>query len=181
MLPVWLTGVVAYRLSSRRDLLGAVDGLILFVSSALALVALVLWQHYRAIICNTECLLLAAYARPLSDWREYAADYGIGLLVACNFIGFYFSARFWTVLMETIRRPIKWVAGATFTIYLLHYPVAKFVIAMSPWELGSWQQRALVYGATLTSVFVVAQFTERRKGDWRAAIQHLIATVRPAT
>jgi peptidoglycan/LPS O-acetylase OafA/YrhL len=172
MLPVWLVGVAAYRFTRRTRSSSVAGGLTLLIFSTVALGALAVWQFHYAFTC-AYCYLHPAYIRPLWDWRDYAADYGIGILIACNFVGFFLSARCWVAPTAFIRRPMQWIAGATFTLYLLHYPLAQFLVAVSPWKPGSWPQQAFVYGVTLTAVFVIAQLTERKKNIWRMCILYV--------
>lgn len=175
MLPVWLMGVGGYRITQAIRTPRVIAGFSLWLVGTLALVALTVWQFRHALDCGEKCYLLAAFARPLSDWPEYVADYSVSFLVACSIVGFAMSASLWTALTSAFRKPVKWAAGATFTLYLLHYPLAQFLIAVSPWPLGSARQQAFVYLTTLTVVFLVAQFTERRKSVWRHGIERFVA------
>ena len=152
MFPVWLTGVAAYMVTRRTQGPRVAVGLAPFVSSTLVLSGLVVWRSHYA-TCGADCYGLAALGRPLLDWREYAVDYCIGLLIGLNFVGFYLSAPCWAAPIAIVRRPVQWLAGATFTLYLLHYPMAQFLVAVSPWTLGSARQQAFVYGVTLAAVF----------------------------
>ena len=173
MLPIWLTGVASYYIVKRGKMPQVAVGLMLFLGSTAVLAGLIAWQLVLNRQYGHGATMEAAFQRPLWDPVEYAVDWGLGLLIGMNFVGFYYSASCWAAPMAMLRRPVRWLAGATFTLYLLHYPLAQFLIAASPWELGSAPQQAFVYGGTLVSVFVVAQYTERRKDIWRAAVQRL--------
>jgi hypothetical protein len=56
------------------------------------------------------------------------------------------------------------------SLYLLHVPLAQFLAVISPWEIGTSAQQILVEGGTFGIVFLVAEYTERRKTAWRYAI-----------
>jgi hypothetical protein len=55
----------------------------------------------------------------------------------------------------------------------MHLPISQFLTAMSPWAVGSWQERTLVYIGTVGFVFLIAHFTERKKYAWRMAIEEI--------
>jgi peptidoglycan/LPS O-acetylase OafA/YrhL len=67
-----------------------------------------------------------------------------------------------------VARPIRWLAGATFSLYLFHLPVAQFLASLAPWAPSSWATRVVIVGGTLVIVFALAAVTERRKKLWRA-------------
>jgi peptidoglycan/LPS O-acetylase OafA/YrhL len=99
---------------------------------------------------------------------DYAQDYLIGLLFTLALAG----AR--STPMRLPGRPIRWLAGATFTLYLTHLPMIRATVALSPWPASSWPTRALVLLAIPLIALALAELTERRKPLWRAALQHLI-------
>jgi peptidoglycan/LPS O-acetylase OafA/YrhL len=180
MSPLWLMGVAAWTLSTRISIRKSRAGL-LWCGSLTFLGMLVLWQLARLRISGGHPFPVenAAPWRTLVDWRAYMADYGLGLLVALNFLSFDFSATYWAKLARSIRSPVRWLAGATFTLYLLHVPVAQFLAAISPWQVGTLPQQIFVVGGTLIVVFLVAEYTERRKTAWRKAISRLWARKQP--
>ncbi len=112
--------------------------------------------------------------RDLPNWRPYLDDYGIGFLVALNFLSFNLSAAYWARLLLIVESPLRWLAGATFTLYLLHVPVGQFLAAISPWPSGTLPERILVMGGTFGAVFLVAEYTERRNTAWRNAINRAL-------
>ena len=176
MFPLWLMGVAAWTLSTRIGIRKSSAGL-LWCGSLAFLVVLVLWQLGRLRISGGQPFPVedAAPWRTPADWRAYLADYGVGLLVALNFLSLDLSAPYWARLARTIGSPVRWLAGATFTLYLLHVPVAQFLAAISPWQVGTLPEQILVVCGTLSVVFLVAEYTERRKTAWRKAIGRPLA------
>ncbi len=77
-----------------------------------------------------------------------------------------------------VERPIRWLAGATFTLYLLYVPVAQFLASLSPWQQGTVPERILVFGGTFGLVFLVVEHTERRKTVWREVVGRVSALKR---
>lgn len=64
-------------------------------------------------------------------------------------------------------KPVRYAAGMTFSLYLVHVPVAQFIAAISPFPPVSSVERVLVLLGTLLVVAVFAHLTEHRKMMWR--------------
>ena len=138
--------------------------------------AIAVWIGYEAIAWHWNARLdRLPFAR-----AQIAQDYLIGLLFAANLLGFSHMADrmgHWLLLFEN---PIRWFAGATFTLYLFHVPIAQFLTTVLPWGPHSWMTRAIMLLGTLILIFVIAEFTERRKQFWRRMFTR-IASVIPET
>ena len=83
-------------------------------------------------------------------------------------------------LSRPVSGPVRWLAGATFTLYLMHMPVAQFISTLVPWPPEAIATRLVILGTTIIAVFLIAEFTERRKAAWRAAILALVRRAVPA-
>jgi peptidoglycan/LPS O-acetylase OafA/YrhL len=68
---------------------------------------------------------------------------------------------------------IRWLAGASFSLYLLHYPVLQFTEAMLPEELPQIVRHPLLLAITLIVCFIGAALFERRLGVFRAALRRI--------
>ena len=81
--------------------------------------------------------------------------------------------------LARIERPVRWLAGTTFTLYLFHLPVSRFLLALI-WN-PAWSRTCylVAFLGTLATVFAVAEVTERRKEAWRRAITVLFARSTP--
>jgi peptidoglycan/LPS O-acetylase OafA/YrhL len=96
-----------------------------------------------------------------------------GIPFAGSIVGFRFS----DLSLERYAHAIRWAAGATFTVYLVHFPLGIFLHALVPngWPLAvRWLG---IFSTLIVVCFVVAQFTERRKDLWRGAIEKLVTKV----
>lgn len=169
MFPLWLMGVAAWTLPARISI-GKFGAGLLWCASIALLGALVLWQLDRISGANPAPVVEAAARRTLANWRAYLADYGIEVLVALNFLSFNLAATYWKSPARIVKKSVRWLAGATFTLYLLHVPVAQFLAAISPWNVRTLPHQMLVMGGTFGVVFLVAEYTERRKNAWRNTI-----------
>ncbi|MFZ1989581.1 MAG: acyltransferase [Alphaproteobacteria bacterium] len=170
MLPVWLTGTLAYKFT-RQCKVPKYVAFGAWITTTLAILALAYWQLCDALAC--DCWPQAAHSRPLNAFGQYLEDYLIGLLFALNFVALHFSAPLWKNIAAFFEKPVRWLAGASFTIYLMHYPIALFLIAASPWPVGTLLEQAFVTAGTIIAVFALAEVTERKKAAWRSALSRL--------
>lgn len=161
LFPIWLLGFLAYRICSRSKL-SANLGLFLFVTST---VCLVLYELY-----------VIRYGIPklynnFLKVRLLYQDYIIGILFFIQVIGFNFSASFFSRILVFFKHPIRWLAGATFSLYLFHMPLCQFLSALSLWAANSWESRVMIYFGVPLIVFMLAHYTERKKHLWRRGIE----------
>ena len=167
-LPIWLLGVATYRYL-KQNTVSPRQGLQLFCGSML------LWLAYQ---CVTWVL-----GRPMVEGdnlfrrHEVLQDYFIAAFFVLNLIGFSAAATRLGPPLMRYRRQVRWLAGATFTLYLCHLPIAQFLVACMPWPAADWRSRVLVFSGTLVAVFVLAEFTEKRKQGWRRAFEALGRTL----
>jgi len=159
--PLWLAGWAAFRFS-QRNTLSPRAGLWLFGLSIAA------WLTYE--------ILALRYGRPelpvtlLFKRKELAQDYILAAIFVAHLLGFHAASQQLGGCLQKHAARIRWVAGATFTLYLCHLPIAQFLTACSPWPVGDTRTSVSVFGLTLVCVFLLAEVTERRKTAWRAAI-----------
>jgi peptidoglycan/LPS O-acetylase OafA/YrhL len=106
--------------------------------------------------------------------------YVIAVLFAANLYGFQGISAYFTRTLHRWSPLIRWGAGATFSIYLMHYPLALFLGAIAVWPPGSWQTRLFISGGTVLGVFAFAAVTERRKDRWRRGETFLANRLVPA-
>jgi peptidoglycan/LPS O-acetylase OafA/YrhL len=157
--PVWFIGFVAYTFCKQRREAPWL-GFVLFVTTSLLYLPYHLTFGQPFLLQNQLNLNYGAL-------RGYAYYYGLGLLIGLNFIGFSLMSEMLSGLAARIAQPIRWLAGATFTFYLMHMPVAVMLCAVSPWPPGSTATRLIVIGGTLVMVLLLAELGERRKAWWR--------------
>lgn len=151
LFPIWLLGIVCYRSSGQQNL-SPRFGLALWAGTIVAYAAytVLLQQHVvRAL-------------------RLLTADrYLVGACFAMNIAGFRLMSPLLAGWLQTVAGPVRWVAGATFTLYLFHMPVAQLLSILAPWPAASLLRQFVVVGGTLAIVLLIAQLTERRKELWR--------------
>ena len=159
MFPLWLIGVFCYHRCRQRRRIGLGLGLLLWASSLAA------WAAYEVLARYYGRLPGLASSRWLLP--ELTEDYLVGSLFAANLLGFDAASRIFGPVLRLVAQPIRWAAGGTFTLYLVHLPIAQFLAALAPWAPDTWRTRVWILGGTLAAVFLAAEGTERRKRIWR--------------
>lgn len=168
LLPIWLAGVAAYH-CCKRELVGQRAGLMLLCASVGA------WVTYEAIAWK--------FGRPSNSATFFVKratlvqDYFVAAVFVAHIVGFNASARWLTPLLSRIAVPVRWLAGASFSLYLLHYPIVTFLFACMPWPGEDPRSRFIGFACTLAFVFLVASFTERQKNAWRGFFATIWRTV----
>lgn len=171
LFPVWALGVVVYRI---KDHVGPTAGLSLFFGSLIAY-ALFKYIDGRRYAWHINALLPSDLDLRWSV--DFAAKYVVGFLVACNVLGF---AAMRQPSLAPIARPIRWLAGMTFSLYLFHYPLLHFFSAILPEEVPAVWRAIAIMGGALVAVAALAPFTEHKKAFARQIIDKLRLSPAPA-
>jgi peptidoglycan/LPS O-acetylase OafA/YrhL len=165
--PIWLMGYAAYILSKRRQN-APIFGFILFMATIL----IYLPFHFKF---GQPFKLQYKLGVLHSVLRGYGYYYALGALICLNFIGFSLMSPMVSGLAARIANPVRWLAGATFTFYLMHLPIAVMLCAISPWPPQSTVTRVIVLGGTILLVLLLAEVGERRKTWWRGVFAALLS------
>jgi peptidoglycan/LPS O-acetylase OafA/YrhL len=164
LLPVWLMGVAAWRwraaVRPRWGALVAVGA----VAGFIALEALGGQQ---------------LFGQPGTQWVPpffSVHDYIVGALVAFLIVGLA-NAR---LLMPgaALERLIRLLAGTSFGLYLLHYPLLNFFGTVIPGPADHAMHRLLVFGLTLGGSVGLAHVIEQQKGILKRALRSGLDLVR---
>lgn len=163
LLPVWLMGVGAWRW---RALLPRRLGAPLVVLSLTAFVALEALGGQQL------------FWHPNTPWVPSAYsgyDYVLGVLVALLIVGLANSQL--SVRGARFERVVRWLAGTTFGLYLLHYPLLNFFGAIIPGPADGAMHRVLVFGLALGGALALARLTEQRKGVLKRRLRSALDAV----
>jgi peptidoglycan/LPS O-acetylase OafA/YrhL len=160
LFPIWLAGVLAYRWRGRAPWWLAGIGF-----GGAAVVAFIGHRHGQ---------IYDAFELSAARMTDFAKDYGVGLAFALGLVGVT-GGRMPTILR--IGRPVRWLAGATFALYLFHLPLIRFAVAVSPWPASAWGTRGMVLVGVPVAVLLLAELTERRKAAWRNGLRRLVPAV----
>jgi peptidoglycan/LPS O-acetylase OafA/YrhL len=108
------------------------------------------------------------------DRPQLAQDYIVGLLFAAHLLGTSAVAPWLAWLPQAAAALIRRLAGMTFTLYLLHFPLLMFIRAVLPGTAASWGVRLPLLILPPLLCFAVAQVTERQKDIWRRGFARLL-------
>jgi peptidoglycan/LPS O-acetylase OafA/YrhL len=160
MFPLWLLGVAVYRVCDRWKMTSPLSWVCLL--SPLCLVA-----TYEVI----RPLYVQPFMPPTVDRvPSLVQDYFIACMFSIHLIGFASLSSTFAAALERYSRPIRWIAGATFSVYLTHLPIMCFLVALG---LGALPVAVLI-ALTLLICFVFAEFTERKKHFWTSNIERMM-------
>ncbi|HKL44681.1 MAG TPA: acyltransferase [Roseovarius sp.] len=170
LMPAWLMGVWLWNwvASNGPDRLSIASAR-LFACGGPVLYALSLWIGVPEILSAQTGLILEPYNHRLllafSD--EFLWNGLIGAMTALHIMGVARLTRGYRAEQPRIR----WWAGASFSIYVTHYPALHLIDALFPGETLV-RDGLLLFGSILVGL-VFAQVFERRIGDLRRVIRSL--------
>lgn len=174
--PIWVLGVVLQRWTLLQRLSPAA-GAALFLAS---------WGAYAlfqaAGLTEWGADLLHRWVGDY--WYKQAAfskffltDYLLALIVAANFAGARAAAPVWGAWLRRAERPVRWLAGYTFSLYIMHQPLLHFYSAVINGDPSGPGFYLAVLGATLASVLVAGALTEHKREGLRRWLRASLAAM----
>jgi peptidoglycan/LPS O-acetylase OafA/YrhL len=172
--PLWLLGVACQQAMVKAARTSQTDPRpMLWTGVTIAtLVLLVVW---RLVNYHAEQRLRIGIPREFAagELRPIIYFYGLGVLLAIHLLAFSRLPHKATRLLMRLEKPIRWLAGATFSLYLLNLPaIICFKAVLSGMPAGN-AKTSLVMILTLCLSLAVAAIFERRKYLWREALGRL--------
>jgi peptidoglycan/LPS O-acetylase OafA/YrhL len=164
-LPLWLIGMVVYRLSHRLKLSVGTGRAIFFSGLVVAFFA-------ELVAARTHFDFGFGDQESPELWPFYVAGIWFGVVT----LGFCFA----DLRINPYCGWAKWGAGASATLYLLHFPLGRFVNGMIPFTWPVSVRWFLLVGIILAVSAFLAKFGERRKEAWRRGIEAALARVQAA-
>ncbi|GAB2860657.1 acyltransferase [Pseudoduganella ginsengisoli] len=153
--PIWMLGYGAYVWTARRKP-GQGAGLLLL---ALSVAGYALYCYFLKPGFNSG-------GADVGQFHNLLPRYIVGPLFALHLAGFVWASDLFGKWLALGQKPIRWLAGTTFTIYLFHLPVAQCLATLVPWAPADWRTRLVILPGTLILMFVIAEFSERKKEVW---------------
>ena len=168
LFPVWLMGVAVYRWIEVGGRLSTTMAALLFLApiGVVGVFALDRGLHLRE---HIEAAIGRDY---LSFSIIFVPAILFGALVAMNLFAFPSLERYLASPLARIEKPVRWVAGATLSIYLYHFPLLYLFGAAFRVEPSSpfWINLAIVL-ATLACCFALSAVTESKKRTVRGWLE----------
>ncbi|HEV2678451.1 MAG TPA: acyltransferase [Aliidongia sp.] len=174
LFPLWMLGVVTYR-AVKADRVPRGQGYLLVAASLLAYVLFIALGIKTRLDHLVETMVGPDTALLMSNSQEFLSNYATGILFSVLLIGLAAIAQDFAVALQRVQKPIRTLAGLTFTLYLLHYPLV-YVLRAAVLATGLERFSPLIVtGGTLALVALIAPVTESQKGSLR----RLMARVMP--
>lgn len=162
LMPVWFFGVTAY-LVATRHVVGQRMGWALFLGSITAYV----FFHYIEVPDRLWWRTNAWLGPDFGFSSDFLSSYAIGVLITANFIGMAAIQNHVAGVLRLLERPIRFLAGYTFSLYLFHYPLLHFFAAIVPFDHSTLLAITMILGGTLGTVLILGTFAERSKRPLR--------------
>ncbi len=160
--PIWIAGVVLYRWRSLEGISESF-GWLLLIGSLIGLVGFH-WVDVTALFATQfKALVGPAWHAEFTFSKFFLSDYLLGLLVFLNFVGMRRVCDRLAPVLFFVERPVRFLAGYTFTLYLLHQPLFLFwgaVIRGDPAGPGYWLMTTALVSV---SVLAIGYFTESKR------------------
>jgi peptidoglycan/LPS O-acetylase OafA/YrhL len=179
LFPVWLMGVWTYRFNKERTLPGAVGWICIVLPTAIYLWIKLGGIDVLARDLSMEVLGEDFVKRELKYSDEFLISYVYGALIAANFIGMNAIAPLLEKAFARFEKGIRFWAGLTFSIYLLHYPLLHFFGALYGGEASALSTQLLILASTLSAIVLIGAVTERKKHVARRVIAALFIWAEP--
>ena len=118
-------------------------------------------------------LLIVTWQTPFRIKTSVGEFYVAAALFLVNIFAMQSVGPLFGRFLNALERPIGWLAGMTFSLYLFHLPVAQFLSTLVPWAPHDIRTRLIMIGGTMAIVVILAAVTERRKNAWREIVARL--------
>lgn len=165
-MPVWWLGVYVYQSEYWRNI--SITGA--FLLFLLSIFGLYLYMAYNIGGWGSDYLLAVVgpdLHQEFAFSRYFITDYYLGLVIAAHFISVRKISHTCANSLNLIERPVRTLAGSTFSLYLLHQPLLWFFYAVFYAENPSFETFMLIVTLTLTASFLIALVTEQKKHLWK--------------
>lgn len=110
----------------------------------------------------------------LSFSRQFISDYYLGVVLSLHFAGMRVLLARVDEIPKQLEVAVRYLAGATFSIYLFHQPLLWFYSAVFSWVEEGLSRYLVVVPLTVLSIYVLSMFTEQKKNLWNGWLEQLL-------
>lgn len=136
------------------------------------------WQMPERLLVQTWFLLGEQAPNSVLGFSdEFLWNFVIALLMAIHFMGVHALAKDARWVGPRAESAVRWCAGATFSIYLFHYPILTFLHGLPGYDGADPAHAALLAAATLGACFALAEVSERRLDFWKRMVGRVFGWV----
>lgn len=168
LLPVWLMGVALHRMNTNSAF---PEG----AKYAFAIAPVFVYALAQASDWQGKLFAVTEPFDRMLDLRfsdEVLWSLLLGVLVTMHLRGMF------RVFAEgralPFERAIRWLAGASFSIYLVHYPVLQLLSVLDIGGLEGWLRDVVVLAITFAVCFAFAVLFERPLNLWRGLVRRAV-------
>jgi peptidoglycan/LPS O-acetylase OafA/YrhL len=166
LFPIWLLGVIAYRLTDRFTI-SPTTARIIFTATLMCILILTFVSDFS--LLSTKFI----YGEPpLYFSSNFIYDWVYGLLVAVNILSINYVS-FIFKMPEYINRVIKYLSSITFSLYLYHFPILVFIASVINYNKSSYIQITLLLLLVLAVIAVLSEITEKHRGNLKTVIKKI--------
>jgi peptidoglycan/LPS O-acetylase OafA/YrhL len=176
LMPIWWLGVWVYR----SEYLRGISTPLAWFCLLLSLLGGYCYVHFGIGELGREYLknlLGAQLHKQLSFSGRFISDYYLGAMLALHFIGVRVLLARIQDVPRRLQSSIRYLAGATFSIYLFHQPILWFYSAIFSSVEQGLPRYMIVVPLTIISVFVLSRYTEQKKELWKDWIEQLLGVL----
>jgi peptidoglycan/LPS O-acetylase OafA/YrhL len=177
--PIWWFGVWAYRHLAMAKALDRPAAWMLTLAPFGIYVICQAIDLPRELLSGTKTVLgehFVVHGLGFSD--EVVWNVIVGVLVTAHFLGVAGVGAAATRPAGPWSVWIRWLAGASFALYLVHYPTLQLLDALLPSFAVPQLRHALLLGLTLAACFAFASVFERRLDLWRRLLAGAVIPLR---
>ena len=160
--PIWGLGVVLFRWK-RLAGISESTGWLLVMGSVIGIVAFHQANMTDQVANVLKRLIGEKWHTELTFSKFFLSDYLLGMLVFLNFAGVRRVSERLTWLLVPVEKPIRFLAGYTLTLYLLHQPLFLFWGAVIRGDASGYRYWGLTTGLVAISVLAAGLVTENRR------------------
>ena len=176
LMPVWWMGVWVYRSDYLARLPVPLAWLCLVISLAGGYwyvhvnMGQLGWDYLKQLLGDELHL-------QLSFSRQFISDYYLGVMLSLHFIGLRVLLARLNTVPGRLETTIRYLAGATFSIYLFHQPLLWFYSAVFSTVQEGIPRYQIVVPLTLVTIYILAIFTEQKKHMWKSLIEQFLVLI----
>jgi peptidoglycan/LPS O-acetylase OafA/YrhL len=155
-LPLWLIGVVCQQ-AADRDLIKS-RKLALFILYGSSMMFLSIWKIFR----DDSTTMFETYL-PTQELINFIYFTSLGAMAALNILAFNTLFKDVILFPRWLAKTIQWLAGGSFTLYLLHQPIMVMLSSFAPIALSDRGTGLVATVFAFLLLFALAEIAERRK------------------
>ena len=169
--PIWILGVILYHWERPKHLSTLTAWLMLIFST----IGIIAFHKMDATEITAQWFkhnIGPVLFKELTFSKFFLSDYILGILVFMNFAAMRLISEKFNFLFFRIEKPIKFLAGFTFSLYILHQPLFLFWAAVLQGDPLGYSYWAYTTALVAVSVFLISWITERKRHVLRQSVQH---------